>query len=204
MEPPERLRTAVFDSHQSLAHAVAARVAEVIRERQREGKSAVLGLATGSTPVGVYRELVRMHQEEGLSFRGVVTFNLDEYYPMAPENLHSYHRFMWENFFQHVDIDPALVHIPDGSVSRDRLPAGRRGGGTDAGSEPPGHRVRLAETRLPAGTRQGRLRTSTGTRASAAPGPATSSGRARAGAEAAPRRAGANAPKTGQAPSGTF
>src|SRR5688500_13150359 len=123
METPERLRTAVFDSHQSLAHAVAARVAEVIRERQREGKSAVLGLATGSTPVGVYRELVRMHQEEGLSFRGVVTFNLDEYYPMAPENLHSYHRFMWENFFQHVDIDPGLVHIPDGSVSRDRLPA---------------------------------------------------------------------------------
>src|SRR5688572_7918502 len=123
MEPPERLRTAVFDSHQSLAHAVAARVAEVIRERQREGKSAVLGLATGSTPVGVYRELVRMHQEEGLSFRGVVTFNLDEYYPMAPENLHSYHRFMWENFFQHVDIDPGRVHIPDGSVSRDRLPA---------------------------------------------------------------------------------
>src|SRR5688500_13997638 len=123
METPERLRTAVFDSHQSLAHAVAARVAEVIRERQREGKSAVLGLATGSTPVGVYRELVRMHQEEGLSFRGVVTFNLDEYYPMAPENLHSYHRFTWENFFQHVDIDPGLVHIPDGSVSRDRLPA---------------------------------------------------------------------------------
>src|SRR5687767_3894966 len=123
METPERLRTAVFDSHQSLAHAVAARVAEVIRERQREGKSAVLGLATGSTPVGVYRELVRMHQEEGLSFRGAVTFNLDEYYPMEPENLHSYHRFMWENLFQHVDIDPALVHLPDGSVSRDRLPA---------------------------------------------------------------------------------
>src|SRR5688500_792060 len=87
MEIPERLRTAVFDSHQSLAHAVAARIAEVVRERQREGRSAVLGLATGSTPVGVYRELIRMHQEEGLSFRGVVTFNLDEYYPMAPDNL---------------------------------------------------------------------------------------------------------------------
>src|SRR5687767_7811996 len=123
MEPPERLRTAVFDSHQSLAHAVAARVAEVIRERQREGRGAVLGLATGSTPVGVYRELIRMHREDGLSFRGVATFNLDEYYPMEPENLHSYHRFMWENLFQHVDIDPALVHLPDGSVSRDRMPA---------------------------------------------------------------------------------
>src|SRR5512145_2412396 len=123
MDTPERLVTAVFDSHQSLAHAVAARMAEVIRERQREGRGAVLGLATGSTPVGVYRELIRMHQEEGLSFRGVATFNLDEYYPMARESLHSYHRFMWENFFQHVDLDPQLVRIPDGSVSRDRVPA---------------------------------------------------------------------------------
>ena len=67
----------------------------------------MLGLATGSTPIGVYRELIRMHREEGLSFRGVVTFNLDEYYPMTPESIHSYHRFMQENLFDHVDIDPA-------------------------------------------------------------------------------------------------
>ena len=66
----------------------------------------MLGLATGSTPIGVYRELIRMHRDEGLSFANVVTFNLDEYYPMPPDSIHSYHRFMWENLFSHVDIDP--------------------------------------------------------------------------------------------------
>ena len=68
------------------------------------GGRAVLGLATGSTPIGVYRELIRMHREEGLSFADVVTFNLDEYYPMDPESIHSYHRFMRENLFSQLDI----------------------------------------------------------------------------------------------------
>jgi len=119
MDSPERIRTAVFEDHGSLARAVAARIAEVIREREREGRDTVLGLATGSTPVGVYRELIRMHREEGLSFRNVTTFNLDEYYPMDQENLHSYHRFMWENLFRDIDIDPARVHIPKGDVPRE-------------------------------------------------------------------------------------
>jgi glucosamine-6-phosphate deaminase len=83
----------------------------------------VLGLATGSTPIGVYRELIRMHREEGLSFKRVVTFNLDEYYPMARESIHSYHRFMWENFFSHVDIGAEHVHVPDGTVPREGLDA---------------------------------------------------------------------------------
>jgi len=121
MDSPERIRTAVFEEHESLARAVAARIAEVIRERQREGRGAVLGLATGSTPVGVYRELIRMHRAEGLSFRDVTTFNLDEYYPIDGKNLHSYHRFMWENLFRDIDIDPARVHIPAGDVPRERL-----------------------------------------------------------------------------------
>ena len=121
MDSPERIRTAVFDDHESLARAVAARIAEVVRERQREGRGAVLGLATGSTPVGVYRELIRMHREEGLSFRDVTTFNLDEYYPMDQGNLHSYHRFMWENLFRDIDIDPARVHIPKGDIPRERV-----------------------------------------------------------------------------------
>ena len=80
----------------------------------------MLGLATGSTPIGVYRELIRMHRDEGLSFANVVTFNLDEYYPMPKESIHSYHRFMWENLFSHIDIKPENVHIPPGDVPRDR------------------------------------------------------------------------------------
>ena len=119
MDAREHIRTAVFHDHETLARAVAARIAEVIREREREGRDTVLGLATGSTPVGVYRELIRMHREEGLSFRNVTTFNLDEYYPMDQENLHSYHRFMWENLFRDIDIDPARVHIPKGDVPRE-------------------------------------------------------------------------------------
>src|SRR5207247_4995756 len=83
----------------------------------------VLGLATGSTPLGVYRELIRLHREEGLSFGRVVTFNLDEYYPMEPESIHSYRRFMWENLFRHVDIEPERVHLPEGDVPREELPA---------------------------------------------------------------------------------
>ena len=81
----------------------------------------MLGLATGSTPIGVYRELIRLHREEGLSFANVVTFNLDEYYPMDPGSLHSYHRFMWENLFSQLDIPRANVHIPPGDVPRERV-----------------------------------------------------------------------------------
>ena len=82
----------------------------------------MLGLATGSTPIGVYRELIRLHREEGLSFARVVTFNLDEYYPMAPDSLHSYHRFMWENLFDAVDIKPENVHILPGDIPREAVP----------------------------------------------------------------------------------
>ena len=122
-ESRERIRTLVFDDHDALALAVAQRIAAVIREKGASGRQAVLGLATGSTPLGVYRELIRMHREEGLSFRNVVTFNLDEYYPMVPENPHSYHRFMWEQLFSHVDIEKSNVHIPRGDVERGRVAA---------------------------------------------------------------------------------
>jgi glucosamine-6-phosphate deaminase len=117
----ERIRTIVVDEHEDLARLVADRIATLIREKSAAGKSAVLGLATGSTPIGVYRELIRMHREEGLSFANVVTFNLDEYYPMAPDNIHSYHRFMWENLFSHVDIRRENVHIPRGDVPREQV-----------------------------------------------------------------------------------
>src|SRR5213076_721638 len=83
------------------------------------GGPAVLGLATGSTPIGIYRELIKMHREEGLDFSDVVTFNLDEYYPMKPESIHSYHRFMRENLFNHINVRPENIHIPRGDVPRD-------------------------------------------------------------------------------------
>src|SRR5689334_10080467 len=117
----ERIRTIVVDDHEHIARLVANRIATLIREREAAGERAILGLATGSTPIGVYRELIRMHREEGLSFRHVVTFNLDEYYPMPKDSIHSYHRFMWENLFSHIDIEARNVHIPEGSISHDEV-----------------------------------------------------------------------------------
>ncbi len=114
--------TIILDDHNALARQVARRIADLIQERNRQRKRTVLGLATGSTPIGVYRELIRLHREEGLSFARVETFNLDEYYPMAPESLHSYHRFMRENFFESVDIDPANTHLPPGNIPREAIP----------------------------------------------------------------------------------
>lgn len=117
----ERIPTVVVATHDDLAREVAARMARLIRERAAQGRTVVLGLATGSTPIGVYRELIRLHRDEGLSFRHVISFNLDEYWPMAADSIHSYHRFMWENLFSHVDIDPANVHIPKGTWPREQI-----------------------------------------------------------------------------------
>src|SRR5205085_12392993 len=117
----EHIKTIVVHEHEAMSVLVADRIAALIKERNAAGDSAVLGLATGSTPIGVYRELVRKHKTEGLSFKNVVTFNLDEYFPMPKESIHSYHRFMWENLFSHVDVNPANVHIPDGTIARDRV-----------------------------------------------------------------------------------
>lgn len=116
----------ILDDHTDLARQVARRIADLISSRNREGRKTVLGLATGSTPIGVYRELIRLHREEGLSFRNVVTFNLDEYYPMQPTALHSYHRFMWENLFDAVDIDRGKVHILRGDIPREAIEAETR------------------------------------------------------------------------------
>ena len=115
----EKIRTIVVDDHEHIARLVANRIATLITEKQAAGERTVLGLATGSTPIGVYRELIRMHREGELSFRDVVTFNLDEYYPMRGESIHSYRRFMWENLFSHIDIDPRNVHIPQGETARE-------------------------------------------------------------------------------------
>lgn len=89
-------------------------IARVIRERHAAGQTAVLGLPTGSTPTGVYRELIRMHREEGLDFSHVITFNLDEYFGLGPDQLQSYHLTMHEVFFKHVNVPPENIHIPQG------------------------------------------------------------------------------------------
>jgi glucosamine-6-phosphate deaminase len=123
IDAPERIPVAVEEDYADLCVRIARRIAAILRERKAAGGHAVLGLATGSTPIGVYRELIRLHREEGLDFQGVVTFNLDEYYPMSPENLHSYHRFMWENFFAHVNVERRNVHIPRGDVARGEVAA---------------------------------------------------------------------------------
>ena len=117
----ERIPTVIVGDHDELGRLVACRIAELIRARGRAGRRTVLGFATGSTPIGVYRELIRMHREEGLSFAQVVTFNLDEYYPMDRGSVHSYHRFMWENLFSLLDIAPDNVHIPRGDLRREQV-----------------------------------------------------------------------------------
>ncbi len=117
----ERIPTRVFPGAAEASVWVAREIAALIRERASLERACVLGLPTGATPIGVYGELVRLHREEGLSFATVTTFNLDEYYPIAPDELQSYHRYMREYLFDHVDIDPRRVHIPDGTVAADRV-----------------------------------------------------------------------------------
>ena len=116
----ERVPVLIFDAPDAMSRQVARRIANLIEERQAVNQNLVLGLPTGSTPIGVYQELIRMH-EEGLDFSNVVTFNLDEYYPMDPESLQSYHRFMEKNFFDHVNIPNKNVHIPRGDIPPDEV-----------------------------------------------------------------------------------
>jgi len=119
----EKLPVTIYPDALTASVAVAQKIAAIIKKRQQEGKKAVLGLATGVTPVNVYKELVRLHRAGELSFRNVVTFNLDEYYPMQPNSEQSYVTFMNQNLFDHVDIDRANVHIPDGTLDQDTVAA---------------------------------------------------------------------------------
>jgi glucosamine-6-phosphate deaminase len=113
----------VIVEYDQIAGTIARRIAEIIREKSARGETPVLGLATGSTPIGIYRELIRMHREEGLDFSNVVTFNLDEYYPMDPESIHSYHRYMRENLFDHINLPRENAHLPPGSLPREEVEA---------------------------------------------------------------------------------
>jgi glucosamine-6-phosphate deaminase len=98
-------------------------MAALIRDRTTAGRTTVLGLATGGTPIPLYQELIRLHREEGLSFANVVTFNLDEYLGLPKEHPESYWSFMHHNLFNHIDLPPQNIHLPDGMVAENEIPA---------------------------------------------------------------------------------
>jgi len=117
----EKIHNIVFDDSNCGSIIVAKEIADLIKEKQSKNKKCILGLATGSSPIRVYDELVRMHKEEGLSFKNVVTFNLDEYFPMSKDNEQSYHYFMHEHLFDHIDILKENIHIPKGDIESDSI-----------------------------------------------------------------------------------
>lgn len=116
----EKIPVKIFTNSDEASLFAAKEIAALIKIRKVEGKHCVLGLATGSTPTRVYAELVKMHKE-GLSFAHVYTFNLDEYYPIQPDALQSYVRFMNEHLFNHIDIPKDQIHIPDGTLAKDKV-----------------------------------------------------------------------------------
>ena len=117
----EKMPADIFATAEKGAKWVAEEIANVIKQREAEGKPCVLGLATGATPLGVYAELVRMHKEEGLSFKNVVSFNLDEYYPMINRSAQSYNYYMDDVLFNHIDIPREQINVPDGEVSKEGI-----------------------------------------------------------------------------------
>ncbi len=112
----EKIHNVIFDSRDEASIEVAREIADLIKKNNSNQKNTVLGLATGSSPIKVYEELIRIHKEEGLSFRNVISFNLDEYYPISPEDINSYHYFMNEYLFNHIDIKKENIHIPEGDL----------------------------------------------------------------------------------------
>lgn len=112
-----------FPHREEACRALAAEFKELIEAKNSAGETTVLGLATGSTPIAFYRELIRLHREENLSFEGVITFNLDEYGGLNREHKESYWHFMQEQLFQHINIDPANIHLPSGIVAEEEIEA---------------------------------------------------------------------------------
>jgi len=117
----ENVGTVVYENSKDASKEIAQEIAALIRVKQSQKQPCILGLATGSSPRGLYAELIRLHKEEGLSFKNVISFNLDEYYPMEPDSVHSYVRFMKEQLFNHIDILPENYHIPDGTLSKEEI-----------------------------------------------------------------------------------
>ena len=117
----EKIPVQIFSTPKEGSKFVASEIKKLILETQGQGKNCVLGLATGSTPISMYAELVRMHKEEGLSFKNVITFNLDEYYPIERAAFQSYWSFMHRHLFNHIDIDKNNIHIPNGELGKEEV-----------------------------------------------------------------------------------
>src|SRR5882757_8130592 len=117
----EKIPVKIFPGLNEGSIFVAQQIAAIIRSKQKRKQKCVLGLATGSSPKSLYTELVRLHRDEKLSFKNVITFNLDEYYPIDNDALQSYNRFMKEQLFNKIDIDPANCHIPNGQWKKEEI-----------------------------------------------------------------------------------
>jgi len=117
----EKIPVKIYPDLKTGSKAVAKQIADFIREKQKKKEKCVLGLSTGSTPKTLYAELVRMHKEEKLSFKNVIAFNLDQYYPISNDALQSYQRFMKVNLFNHIDIDTKNTHIPNGEIRKEDI-----------------------------------------------------------------------------------
>jgi glucosamine-6-phosphate deaminase len=114
----EKIEVKIYPTAVEGSVYAAQQIADLIKQKASKGEMLVLGMATGSTPIKMYAELVRLHREEGLSFKNVITFNLDEYYPIDKDAYQSYWSFMHRNLFNHVDIDPKNIHLPNGNAPK--------------------------------------------------------------------------------------
>ena len=117
----EKIHSIIFDDSKKGSLAIAREISDLIKKKKKQNKNCLLGLATGSSPIYVYHELIRMHKEDGLSFKNVICFNLDEYYPMSSDDVKSYHHFMNIHLFDHIDIQKNNIHIPDGSIKKEKI-----------------------------------------------------------------------------------
>lgn len=117
----EKIHNVIFDNSKSGSKAVAREIADLIKYKQTKKQKCILGLATGSSPITVYEELVNIHKKEKLSFKNVITFNLDEYYPISSENTESYYNFMHQHLFNHVDINKENINIPKGDLKKNEI-----------------------------------------------------------------------------------
>jgi len=121
LESFEKIPVKIYKNPTEGSNALAVQIAHLIKEKQGQNLPCVLGMATGATPILLYKELVRMHKEEGLSFKNVVTVNLDEYYPIPRNAYQSYWSFMHRHLFDHIDIDPKNIHLPNSEWTKEEL-----------------------------------------------------------------------------------
>ncbi len=117
----EKIPTDIYESVEEGANYIACEIAQTIREKQKAGRFCVLALPGGNSPSHVYSELIRMHKEEGLSFRNVIVFNMYEYYPLTADAINSNFNALKEMLLDHVDIDKQNIFTPDGTIAKDTI-----------------------------------------------------------------------------------